>query len=205
MTFQNQLFPNPRLIHDTQVKKFKPVAITGNGAREQRIQKWRNYQGSWTWPSRAMLSVDRKIIENFIIDVADFGLNSFKFKDPAGSKWANTQLYYAGFDGNRFRVSPRGGYDMHPIYHLDADVVVRRNGTPTAFTLDRTSLGGPTILVTGAVSTDVITIGGTFYYAVRLDGADIGYGMTALDAFNGTNDPYADTISDITLIEVFEY
>jgi len=204
MAFVDALFPNPKLIHDLQVNKYKPVAVTGNGTREQRISKWRNHQSSWIWPSRAMLSTDRKVIENFITDVADFGLNSFKFQDPNSSFWNTVQLAWAG-DSNKFKITARGGTDTHPIYHLGPDIVVRLNGTPAAYTFDKTAVGGPVIAVTGATSTDVVTIGGTFYYAVRLDAAEFGYGLTALDMVNRTNTPYADTIGDIPLLEVFEY
>ena len=200
MTFVNTLFPNPRLIHDLQINKTRPITIVGNNYTNQRISKQRNYLKRWNWPSRAMLSTDRITLENFIQDTAQFGQNSFKFQDPSGSLWNNVTLQYAG-SANYFKLTERG-LDDHPIYHLGSDVSVRVGGVNAAFGARTVLNGVPVIAVTGATSGSAVTISGTFYYAVRLDAAEFSYSMTALDT---SNRAYADTLADISLIEVFEY
>ena len=202
MPFVNTLFPNPKLIHDMQVTLARPTTIVGNNVNEYRITKQRHMRHAWNWPSRAMLSSDRKVVEAFIRDTAQFGQNSFKFQDPASSYWNAVTLQYAG-SSNYFKLTERG-FDDHPIFHLGPDVVVRNGGVLASYT--QTVLNGvPVIAVPGASSGSLITIGGTFYYAARLDTATFEYSLTALDTYSRTNTPYADTIGDIPLIEVFEY
>ena len=197
--FKDQLFPNPRLIHDLQILKVRPVTIVGNSITEFRISKLRNYRKQWVWPSRAMMSIDRKVIGTFIEDVAEFGQNSFKFFDPDNRAWNNVTLTYQG-TSNYFKLTERGT-DVHPIYHLGADVVVKLGGTTVA--ASRVIVNGePVLAVTGANAGSLVTITGSFYYAVRMNQSDYSYGMTALDVNNG---PLADTFGDISLIEVFEY
>lgn len=200
MAFVNQIFPNPRLIHDVQISTGRPTTIVGNSVREFRLTKLRNYRKSWVWPSRAMLTVDRKIIEAFIQDVAVYSQNSFKFRAPDAKKWNNTTLGYAG-SLNYFKLTERGGADTHPIFHLDSDVVVKLNGVNAAYTLKLLN-GVPTIAVSGATAGSVVTITGGFFYAVRMNQADFSYGMSGLDV---NNDAFVDTIGDLSLLEVFEY
>lgn len=202
MAFVDTLFPNPKLIHDLAIRSARPTTIVGNTVTEYRITKQRHHRRLWTWPARAMLSTERRQIENFIQDTAQYGQNSFKFFDPSSNFWNNVTLQYAG-SSNLFKLTQKG-YDDHPIFHLGADVVVRVNGNVATFT--RVIQGGvPMIAVTGATAGSQVTIGGTYYYAVRLDQADFQFSLTALDSYSRTNTPYADTIGDINLIEVFEY
>lgn len=199
MAFVNAIFPTPKLVHDTQVSTNMPTTIVGNNFTEFRITKLRNHRKQWTFPSRAMMSTDRRILEQFIQDTARYSQNSFKFRAPDYHHWNLVQLQYAG-TGNYFKLTERG-YDDHPIYHLDTDINVRLNGTTTSFT--QAIVGGiPVIAVPGATSGSVVTITGGFLYAVRMNQADFSFGMTALDT---SNSPLADTIGDLNLIEVFEY
>lgn len=200
MAFVNTLFPNPRLIHDLQVGFARPNTIVGNSFSEYRISKQRNHRNTWTWPSRAMLSTDRTAIENFIKDTAQFSQNSFKFQAPNSSRWTLTPLQWAG-SANLFKLTERG-IDDHPVFHLHTNVSVAIGGVGAAFAARSIYNGIPVIAVTGASAASAVTISGTFFYAVRLNQADFAFGMTALDV---TNRPYADTIGDISLIEVFEY
>lgn len=199
MAFINSIFPTPKLIHDTQVSTNMPTTIVGNNFTEFRITKLRHHRKSWNFPSRAMLSSDRRLLEQFIQDTARYSQNSFKFRAPDRNSWNLVQLQYAG-TGNYFKLTERG-FDDHPIYHLDNNVTVRLNGAPATF--KQSIQGGiPVIAVTGATAGSVVTITGGFFYAVRLNQADFSFGMTAL---NTDNSPLADTIGDINLIEVFEY
>lgn len=197
MAFVNQLFPNPKLIHDLDRRIGAPTTIIGNGNREYRLQKEANYRTRWKWPSRAMLSTDAQTIALFVSEVANFGLNSFKFKDPYINQWLETPLLYTG-TGTKYYLTTKGTSDTHPVYHLGGDIVVKRNGVVTTYT----KIIENDIPVIEVPLAGTITISGTFYFAVRLDQADFGQSMSALDIGNG---PLADTISDISLIEVFEY
>lgn len=199
MAFVNAIFPSPKLIHDTQVSTSNPSTVVGNNLTEFRITKLRNHRKQWNFPSRAMLSADRQVLERFVQDTARYSQNSFKFRAPGNNHWHLVQLQYAG-TGNYFKLTERG-YDDHPIYHLDSDVTVRLNGNPVSYT--QAIVGGiPVIAVQGATANSVVTITGGYFYAVRLNQADFSYGMTALDS---NNNPLADTIGDVGLIEVFEY
>lgn len=199
MAFINSIFPTPKLIHDTQVSTNMPTTIVGNNFTEYRITKLRHHRKTWSFPSRAMLSTDRRALEQFIQDTARYSQNSFKFRDPDRNNWNLVQLQWAGLS-NYFKLTERG-LDDHPIYHLDSNVTVRLNGVVTAVT--QSIQGGiPVIAVPGATSSSVVTITGGYFYAVRMNQADFSFGMTAL---NTDNSPLADTIGDISLIEVFEY
>lgn len=195
--FVDQLFPNPKLIHDLEYEIGAPTTIIGNGNLEYRIQKQANYRSKWKWPSRAMSATDSKAIALFISDVAFFGLNSFKFKDPYLNQFSNTPLQYTGV-GTKYYLTTQGSANTHPIFHLGNDIVVQRNGVTTTYT-KIVENGVPMIEVP---STGTITITGTFYYAARLDQAAFGRVMSALNSNNG---PLGDTIGDINLVEVFEY
>jgi hypothetical protein len=197
MTFANVLFPNPKLIHDLERTIAAQTTIVGNGNREFRIQKQANYFTSWKYPSRAMSAQDAQAIADFIANEANFGLNSFKFKDPYYNTWADMELAYTG-SGTKYYLTLKGINDTHPIFHVGGDVVVKRNGTPTTFTRVIEN-GVPMVEVPSA---GTITISGTFYFAVRLDSAEYTQIMSGLTS---SNSPYADTISDLKLIEVFEY
>lgn len=199
MAFINTLFPTSslRLIHGFQKSIASPVAIVGNSTTEYRIKKLANYRTSWRYPSRLLSVSDRRILTNFFTDVADSGLNSFKFLDPDAQPWANTALTYAG-SGNLFYLTSRGS-DTHPIYHLGPDVVVKIGTTPTAYTRVITN-GVPMISVAGATSN--VNISGSFYYAARFNQSELAWAMEGLSS---TNTASIDSLSDISLIEVFEY
>lgn len=198
MAFVPTLFPNPRLIHDLQVRVSRPTTIVGNSTVESRISKLRHHRKQWIWPSRAMYSSDRRIIQEFMSDVAQFGLNSFLFRDPDRHTWNNVSLQWAGF-ADKFKLTERG-VDDHPIYHLD-EVTVRVAGVITAYS-QQIYNGIPVIAVAGAGEGSAVTISGSYLYAARFDQSDISYGLTALA---GDNSPLADTLGDIALIETFEY
>ena len=198
--FVNAIFPNPKRIHGLQIEKVRPSSIVGNNQVEQRIAKLQHYRTIWSWPTYPMLAERRKLIESFIQDTAEFAQNSFKFRAPNSNKWLLTPLQYAG-SSNYFKLTERGAGDTHPIFHLDTDVTVRIGGTPATFT-KLIYNGAPVIAVTGATSGSSVTISGGFFYSVRLNQSGVAYAMTAL---NGDNSSYADTLSDISLIEVFEY
>lgn len=197
MAFVNQLFPNPKLIHDLERKIGASTTIIGNGNREYRLQKEANYRTRWKWPQRAMLSTDAQAISTFMSEVANFGLNSFKFKDPYLNSWLETPLLYTG-TGTKYYLTSKGTSDTHPVYHLGGDIVVKRNGVVTTYTVVIEN-DVPMIEVPLA---GTITISGTFYFGARFDQADYSTVMSVLDTNNG---PLADTIGDIALIEVFEY
>lgn len=197
MAFVNSLFPNPRLIHDLERTIGASTTIVGNGNREYRIQKQANYNTAWRWPSRAMSAADAQAIADFYAEVANFGLYSFKFKDPYYNTWIETPLTYTG-TGTKYYLTMKGTADTHPIFHLGGDIVVKRNGTVTTYTKIIEN-GVPVIEVP---ATGTITISGTFYFAVRFDQAEF---MQVMSALSNTNTPLADTISDIKLVEVFEY
>lgn len=197
MAFVDQLFPNPKLIHDLEVEIGAATTIISNGNVEYRIQKQANYRTRWNWPSRAMLSTDAQDIARFIAELANFGLNSFKFKDPYLNQFLETPLLYTGV-GTKYYLTSMGNVNTHPIFHLGSDIVVKRDGVVTTYTKVIEN-GVPMIQVP---ATGTITITGTFYYAVRLDQANFGRVMSALNTNNG---PLADTIGDIALVEVFEY
>lgn len=197
MAFVNSLFPNPRLIHDLEREIGAATTIIGNGNQEYRIQKQSNYRIRWKWPSRAMLSVDSQELSQFMAEVANFSLNSFKFKDPYINTWTETQLLYTGV-GTKYYLTTKGNQDTHPVFHLGGDVVVKKDGVVTTYTQSNT--GGVPVIEVPATGT--ITISGTFYFAARFDQPAFGLAMSALNTANG---PLADTIGDIALVEVFEY
>lgn len=198
MAFVDQLFPNPKLIHGLQKSVASPTTIVGNNQVEYRIRKLANYRTLWSWPARLMYATDRDTISKFYTEVANFSLNSFKFKDPGLHKWNLTPLTYTG-TANYFYLTSRGTADTHPIFHIDADCVVKVGSTTTAFT--KTVVDGqPVISVAGATSN--VNITGTFYHAVRFNQAEMGWTMAALAS---DNSGYADELDDIQLIEVFEY
>jgi hypothetical protein len=197
MAFVDTLFPNPKLIHDLEVEIGAPTTVIGNGNLEYRIQKQANYRTRWKWPSRAMLSTDAKEIATFLAEVGFFSLNSFKFKDPYLNQFLDTPLSYTG-TGTKYYLTSQGTANTHPVFHLGGDIVVKRNGVTTTYTKQIVN-GVPMIEVP---ATGTITITGTFYYAVRVDQAVFTRAMTVLNTSNG---PLADTIGDVSLIEVFEY
>ena len=195
MAFVNSLFPNPKLIHDLEVFIGAETDIVSNSNREYRLQKQQHYRTRWRWPSRAMLSTEATTIANFLANTARFSLNSFKFKDPYLHTWNLHPLTYSGSANRYILTAPNGA---HPIYHYDADVVVRLNGTPTA----ATKVIIDDVPMVQLPSTGTVTISGTFFYAARLDQPDFARIMTALNSNNGA---LADTIGDVSLVEVFEY
>lgn len=197
MAFVDQLFPNPRLIHDLERTIGATTIITGNGNREYRIQKQQNYNTAWRWPSRAMYSADAQAIADFYAEVANFGLYSFKFKDPYYNTWIETPLTYTG-SGTKYYLTMKGTADTHPIFHIAGDLVVKRNGVTSAYT--KVIENGVPMLELPATGT--VTVSGTFYFAARFDGGEF---MQVMSALTSQNTPLADTISDIKLVEVFEY
>ena len=198
--FVDKVFPNPRRIHGLQIEKVRPSEIVGNNQVEQRRAKLQHYRTVWSWPTYPMLAERRKAIENFIQDTAQFAQNSFKFRAPNSNKWTLMPLQYAGAN-NYFKLTERGIGDNHPIFHLDSDVTVRVGGAPATFT--KLIYGGvPVIAVAGATAGSSVTISGSYFYSVRLNQSSVTYTMVAL---NQDNNSYADTLSDISLIEVFEY
>lgn len=199
MAFVNQLFPNPKLIHGLRKSYESPVLIVGNNQVEYRIRKLANYRTSWTWPARMILSSDREALTSFYSEVAAFSLNSFKFKDPAGSKWNLTPLTFTG-TANYFYVTSKGSSGTHPIFHLGGDVVVKNSAGDTVSYTFSVQNGQPVISVPGYTSG--ITITGTFYHAVRFDQAKMDWNMEVLTQ---DNESYGDSLGDISLVEVFEY
>lgn len=197
MAFVDQLFPNPRLIHDLEVVVASPTLIVQNGNKEYRIRKQANYRYGWRWPERAMMSTDAQEIARFITEIANFSENSFRFKDPYYNYWSNVQLAYTG-SGTRYYLTTRGVLDTHPVFHIGNDVIVTVDGSPVAFTKQIVD-GQPVIQVP---TNGTVRITGTFFYAARINQADFTRTMSAL---TGTNGPLVDTIGDIDLIEVFEY
>ena len=195
--FVNELFPNPRLIHNLERTISAETTIVTNGNLEYRLQKDTNYRTRWKWPARSMLSTDAQVLAAFIADKAKFEFNSFKFKDPYSSTWTNTELAAQG-TGNRYKLTVRGTGDNHPVFHLGDDIVVKLNGTVSTYSTEVYN-GVPCIVLPSA---GTVTISGTFYYAVRISNTDFSQVMAALTVTNG---PLADTIGDIDLIEVFEY
>lgn len=195
--FVNELFPNPRLIHNLERTISAETTIVTNGNLEYRLQKDTNYRTRWKWPARSMLSSDAQVLAAFIADKAKFEFNSFKFKDPYSSTWTNTELAAQG-TGNRYKLTVRGTGDNHPVFHLGGDIVVKLNGVVSTYSTEVYN-GVPCIVLPSA---GTVTISGTFYYAVRIANTDFSQVMAALTVTNG---PLADTIGDIDLIEVFEY
>jgi hypothetical protein len=200
MAFVNTLFPttNLRLIHGLRKTISAPTTIVGNGNSEYRIKKLKNFISSWVYPARILSSVDRKAIALFFTDVAQFGLNSFKYQDPDLCTWVNTPLTYSGAD-NKFYLTTRGSADTHPVFHLGGDIVVKASGTPVSYTQAYTN-NVPTIIVAGATSG--ITISGTFYHCARFDQASMSWSSEVL---NSDNSNYGDNLGDISLVEVFEH
>lgn len=199
MAFVDSVFPNPGLIHGIEKNFVRPTTVVGNSVIESRIQKLQHYRTAWNWPARLMPVAKRDTVFNYVIDTMGFSKNSVKFKDPLGSKWTNTVLQYGG-SSNLFKLTVRGS-DDHPIFHYDTDVVVKLDGVVATFS--RTIQNKvPYIAVTGATSSSVVTISGTFFYAVRLDQAQLEYSAQAL---NSDNSDMGGMVGDISLIEVFEY
>ena len=197
MAFVNQLFPNPKLVHGLVRQIEAPTFIVSNGSVEYRLQKQSNYRTTWTWAAHGMKSTDMQDISLFISDVAFFGLNSFKFKDPYFNTWNETQLTYTG-TGTKYYLTMRGNQDTHPIFHLGGDIVVKRNGTPTTYT--RVIENGVPMIEVPATGT--ITISGTFYFAARLDQSQFTLSMVGLGAGNSA---LVDAYEEIRLVEVAEY
>lgn len=196
MAFVNSTFPNLKLIHGLQREMILPTTVVTNGSAEYRINRLQNYRLRWTWPSRMMKAEDRKALALFFSDTALGSLNSFKFKDPDVNTWSSTPLVYSG-SSNRFFL--RTGIDNHPVFHLDADVVVRSGATPVSFT--KTVVNGiPYVTVPGYTSG--LTISGTFYFAARFDQTNLGWASMAL---NSSNQSIGDQMDDVVLTEVFEY
>lgn len=206
MTFVNSLFPNPRLVADTQVTFDWPNTIVGTGSTEYRIQKMQHYKKKWTWPSRPMATADRRAIQDFILGTAKMSQNSFLYLDPDNHTWDNVTLVTTG-TGSNFFLSQKGAANAHPIFHYAGTPVVKLGGVVTAFTQGIDSgTGLPMITVTGATTGSVITISGTYYYAVRYDAGSFSLSMTAMTAgIDGLGpQPWHDTIDNIALVEVFE-
>lgn len=200
MAFVDTLFPSSslRLIHGFQKSIANPTTVVGNSAYEYRVRKLRHYRTSWKYPARLLSSIDRKTVANFYTDVAQFGLNSFKFLDPDIQKWNLTPLQYTGAD-NLFYLTARGTGDAHPIFHLGPDVVVKVGTANTTFTRVITN-GVPMIHVPSATSG--VTISGTFYHAARFAQDELAWSMEVL---SNDNSSAGDNLGDISLIEVFEY
>src|SRR5574343_331459 len=118
MAFVNQLFPNLKLISGLKKSYASPTTIVGNGLVEYRIRKTANYITTWNWPSRLLLTADREAITTFYTEVANFSLNSFKFKDPDLHSWNLTPLTYTG-TGNYFYLTTRGQASTHPVFHIE--------------------------------------------------------------------------------------
>lgn len=199
MAFVDSLFPTSslRLIHGFQKSIANPTTIVGNAASEYRIKRLKHYRTQWRYPARLLSSADRKVLANFLTDTAEFGLKSFKFKDPDNNQWLDTPL--AHVNDHKFALTVRGAGDSHPIFHYGGDVVVKHNGTPVSATKSVVD-GVPVITVPGATSN--VTISGTFYYAARFAQDELGWSLEVLDT---NNNPAGDNLGDIALIEVFEY
>lgn len=199
MAFVNSVFPNPGLLHGLKKSWNLPTTIVGNSVIETRLQKLQHFRSAWVWPARAMTAEKRNTLFNFIVNTMDFSKNSVLFKDPAGSKWDNTTLSYDS--SNLFKLTTRGSADKHPVFHIGDDVVVKVDGVAATFTKSIVN-GVPYVAVTGATSSSVVTISGTFYYAVRLDQGSLSYSM---DHLNMDNSDFGGLVGDVALIEVFEY
>jgi hypothetical protein len=143
-------------------------------------------------------AADRKAIALFYTEVAEFGLNSFKYKDPDLHSWSLTPLTYSGA-GNKFYLTTLGTADTHPVFHLGTDIVVKVGATTSSYT--KVIEGNvPYIVVPGA--TAGVTISGTFYHVARFDQASLSWSAEVL---NTDNTNYGDNLGDISLLEVFEY
>lgn len=205
MAFVNQLFPNPRQVSDVQMTWSLPTTIVGTGQSEYRIQKIQQFKKAWVWPSRAMSTIDRRNIQNFMTDVAKFSMNSFLFLDPDNHRWTNVQLTSTG-SGSTFYLTERGGADTHPIFHYASDVTTSLGGTGVSATLTTVN-GLPALNVPGATPSSTVLVNGTFYYAARFNSAEWSASLTAMQRDPNTpggSMPWHDTVNDITLTEVFE-
>ena len=93
MTYVNELFPNPKLVHGLTKEIGASTKIISNGNTEYRIQK-STPRRRWTWSSRAMSKADRDAIIAFARN-RKFALESFNFYCPI-----EKQTYKVRFDSS---------------------------------------------------------------------------------------------------------
>lgn len=207
MAFNNVVFPALKLIHGFSKTISNPVGIVQNGTSEYRLKKSAYSRFSWTYPSRTLVDADKLTLLKFYSDCGG-SLTSFKFQDPDMPKFVNQPLTWLKVDPANSSNSlyafnlPAGPgvVGTHPLFAFDPAMTVKIGASAKAWTFKLDPATGlPCISVIGTTAS-TLSVNGNIYFSARFDSV-MSYTM---DALNLDNTTAIATMSDISLIEVFE-
>lgn len=201
MAFQPVIMPQIRLIHGVSKQIIDPVSVVGNGARESRRKQNRYDRYSWKFPSRSILQSSKQELHTFFRSVKG-SLDSFMMVDPDRPQFVDEPLTSFAFAETWYFETSDG----HPIFTGINDMVFYVNGEPAQSSgMFMIVDGRPLVQLQGTLETDTVTFSGTSYVAVRLN-SPISWSITAMDPGPNCNPtPSIVDMSDLELIEVFEY
>ena len=208
MSFVAVKFPSLKLKHGNSTSYVNPITVTGNGAREVRRKQYRWDRRIVNIPSRQLLETDIENLTKFYHTV-EGGLKSFLYQDPtfpefnghplsnrSGSTWYLNVPFNSTTPGTHPILNPQMG-----------ELTFKVNGSTVSATFGIDTDGFPYVTLPGSSVGSSITVFGPIYLTMRFEG-DISNTITAMQksTLGGTCNvvPYAQSISDITLIEVFE-
>lgn len=203
MAFQNVIMPKLKLVHGTSKQIVDPVVVIGNGVRETRRKQNRYERFVWNFPARSILNETKTELYGFFRGV-NMALDSFLFQDPDFPEFTSTPLINQKSGDSWYFETPTG----HPIFNPDmTNLVFRVGGVVKTATFAIDAAGRPVVTVADS-SLGGVTVTGPCYLAVRL-GSPIAWSITAMEASPSgaqcTPTPTIVDLSDITLVEVFEY
>lgn len=229
MTFQLIKFPELRLKHGIEKTINDPVNITTNGNREIRRKLNKTERYSWKIPARMLYQEDMDEIVEFF-NTTQSSMDTFLYRDPTKPELIAQSLKAFTSGGTLWFLCLHSG--NHPIINLGAsgfsalwdmsDLVIKRNGVvvnQSSITVSMNHDFGDAapyprctaIRPTGGgwSAGDIITIGGPIYSTVRFDSM-VSYKIAAMQKSSLiTGDcevvPTVSELSDIQLMEVFEY
>ena len=204
MAFQNVVMPQIKLIHGVQKTVIDPVTIIGNGARETRRKQNRYERFSWNYPSRSILAESKQELHEFFAGMGS-SLDSFLMIDPDFPDFAGMQLTEFAAP-NWYFETPTG----HPYFNpVMSGLTFKVNGVTKTATFfngdDNGALGRPYVSVANSLPGDIVTVSGPAHLTVRLNGT-LAWNISAM-VKNGTCSPTPTIVdmSDLSLVEVFEY
>lgn len=196
MAFLNVTMPELKLVHGMRKSSSNPVNVLTNGTFEYRLKKSKFDRFVYSFPSRAILNESKLALYQFYSTV-EGPLYSFKFKD-FDNKWSGQQLTtYIGSSAWEFHYP---GNRNHPLWKYDSGMVVKVNGTPTAFTHSVVN-NVARLTVSGSNSNSVVTIDSGNIYLVGRFSSEISWSLSALDS---NNQPLAVDFDAVNIQEVYE-